>query len=169
MDRKSRQGCIWIGLGVAILVCVVGGGLLGGLAWAAYQSFSFKADFIPPDAAEREFEQARAKFAGQRPLIEVGDDGAARVVPRTAPGGSADVASIHVLVYTPDVRKLARVTVPFWLVRLSPQSGTARFDNDDVKELHGVKITIGDIERAGPGLLLDHQRDDGSRVLIWSD
>ena len=102
MDRKSRQGCIWIGLGVAILVCVVGGGLLGGLAWAAYQSFSFKADFIPPDAAEREFEQARAKFAGQHPLIEVGEDGAARVVPRTAPGGSADVASIHVLVYTPD-------------------------------------------------------------------
>ena len=169
MDKKSRQGCIWIGVGVAILVFVVAGGLLGGLAWVAYQSFSMKADFLPPEAAEREFEQARAKFAGQPPLIQVGEDGEARVVPRTAPAGSGDLTTIHVLVYTPDVHKLARVTVPFWLVRLSPEHGTIRLDDKDVKELHGVKITVGDIERAGPGLLLDHRRDDGSRVLIWSD
>ena len=169
MDRKSRQGCIWIGLGVAILVCVVAGGLLGALALVGYQSFSFKADFIPPDAAEREFEQARAKFAGQPPLIQVGEDGAGRVVPRHSSPGSAEVSSIHVLVYTPDAHKLARVTVPFWLVRLSPEHGTIRFDDKDVKELHGVNVTVGDIERAGPGLLLDHHRGDGSRVIIWSD
>ena len=169
MDRKSRQGCIWIGLGVAILVCVVGGGLLGGLAWAAYQSFSFKADFIPPDAAEREFEQARAKFAGQHPLIEVGEDGAARVVPRTAPGGSADVASIHVLVYSPTSGSSHASRSRSGWCASRRRAARIRFDNNDVKELHGVRITIGDIERAGPGLLLDHQRDDGSRVLIWSD
>lgn len=143
--------------------------MLGGLAWVAYQNVSFKTDFIPPEAAEREFEQARAKFAGQPPLIQVGEDGTGRVVPRQALPGSPEVSSIHLLVYTPNARKLARVTVPFWLVRLSPEHGTIRFDDKDVKELHGVNVTVGDIERAGPGLLLDHHRGDGSRVIIWSD
>ena len=168
MDRKSRQGCIWIGLGVAILVCVVGGGLLGGLAWAAYQSFSFKADFIPPDAAEREFEQARAKFAGQHPLIEVGEDGAARVVPRTAPAERRRRVDPRARLQAGRPEARTRHGPVLAGASLAPERHL-RFDNNDIKELHGVRITIGDIERAGAGLLLDHQRDDGSRVLIWSD
>jgi hypothetical protein len=37
--------------------------------------------------------------------------------------------------------------------------------NIDLEELH---LTVDDLERYGPTLILDHKNEEGERVLVWS-
>ena len=63
--------------------------------------------------------------------------------------------------------KVVRLELPFWLLRL--KVGGSRFDigggNVDLAKL---RLTVEDLERYGPTLILDQKDSDGSRVLIWS-
>ena len=60
------------------------------------------------------------------------------------------------------------VDVPFWLLRL--KSGPIAFSSyangfDD----RGVKLSVADIERRGPGIVLDVSEPNEGRVLIWAE
>jgi len=35
-------------------------------------------------------------------------------------------------------------------------------------DLEKLRLTVEDLERFGPTLILDHKDSDGARVLIWS-
>jgi hypothetical protein len=72
------------------------------------------------------------------------------------------------MAFDPDDEKVVKMDLPFWLVRL--KMGGTRFEvgrgnNIDLANLH---LTVEDLERYGPTLILDHKKSDGSRVLIWS-
>jgi hypothetical protein len=40
--------------------------------------------------------------------------------------------------------------------------------NDETGEAMKLKITVEDLERRGPGLILDHKEASGERVLVWA-
>jgi hypothetical protein len=57
--------------------------------------------------------------------------------------------------------------LPFWILRL--KSGGAKFDiGRSNVDLARMRITVEDLERYGPILILDQKDTDGSRVLVWS-
>ena len=61
-----------------------------------------------------------------------------------------------------------RVDVPFWLLRL--KSGPIAFSSyasgfDDRR----VRLRVEDIERRGPGIVLDVAEPNEGRVLIWAE
>ena len=59
-----------------------------------------------------------------------------------------------------------RLTLPVWLLRMSPDG---RMDiNSDEVGLDNVRLSIEDLEMAGPGPLFVHKRKD-SRVLVWTE
>src|SRR5262249_32842539 len=122
------------------------------------------------ESASAEFQSARARFAGQQPLIELAQHERPIVHMRT-PKNAPELQSLRVLAYDPREGKLVRVSLPFWLLRLAPASrhmrlGTAEMDFDSDR-LH---LTMDDIERAGPGLLLDTESPgDGVLVLVWTE
>ena len=64
-------------------------------------------------------------------------------------------------------KKVIRLALPFWMLRLKSDGG--RFDigrrNVDLARMH---ITVEDLERYGPILILDQKDTDGARVLVWS-
>jgi hypothetical protein len=167
MDAKSKRGCLWAVLGAGVLVLIVGAALFGGAAWLVYQSSSVKSSTATPDRAAEALDAVRARFAGQDPLITIDDDEHARVVRRKRASGAA-LTSLHVLAFDPREHQLKRITLPFWVLRLSPGNGELKI-GDDTLRLRGERVTIRDVEDAGPGLLVDHADRLGRLVLVWTE
>jgi len=115
--------------------------------------------------ANEAFAAAAQRFADSRPAFELGDDRRPRPAagaPRRNPGSVSD---LHVLAWAAQEQTLADVTLPLWLLRL--KSGPIAFGTyvsglDD----HGVRLTAEEIERLGPGVLIDFTAPDGDRVLL---
>ena len=72
---------------------------------------------------------------------------------------------IHAVVWNRDDRELVRVDVPLWMVK----KVVRRIDvDDDVarEEVHR-KLSVEELDRAGPGILVDVDEAQGDRVLVW--
>lgn len=164
---KNKKGCLWIALGVIVLLVVVGASVAGGVAWLVYQSSSLVKTQATKASAAALFDRTRARFAGQRPLVTIDDEGRSRIEPRDGHGKVPDYVSV--VAWDPDDRQLARVRLPFWLMRLAGAKAQFVAGDDAMRDLTDAKLTVGDIERAGPGLVLDHQDADGRRVLVWTE
>jgi hypothetical protein len=167
MDAKTKRGCLWAALGVGVLVLMLGAALLGGTAWIVYQSSSMRSEATTLERAGDELQTIRDRFAGQSPLIVIDDHQRASVVRKTRRSDTSPT-SLHLVAFDPADNRLKRLTLPFWLLRLSG-SGQIRIGDDVLEQVRGAPLTVKDVEDAGPGLLLDHADRDGRRVLVWTE
>lgn len=79
---------------------------------------------------------------------------------------------LNVLAYDPQDRELVRVSLPMWLVRKAERHGNWDLDLDDARGERAKRslkrhLRLEDIERAGLGILLEVEEDDGEQVLVW--
>ena len=163
---KKKRTWLWIVLGILAFFIVTG---LGLAAFSVYWLGSHMeiVATAAPDAAKR-LDDARAKFPGQRPLLEF-KDGQPQGLNNDRPAGaSGQLTTLHVIAFDEDESRIVRVDVPFWLLRL--KSGPIAFGSyasgfDDRK----VRLSVEDIERRGPGIVLDLDRPREGRVLIWAE
>lgn len=154
--------------GVVVLVGIVG---LTALAASCAVLISQRVEVKPDQRIEAFDKEAAAileRLGDAPPLIEETPAGPrlsqANLARRQARGGPAPDA-LYVLVWAADEQKIVRLSVPFWLLRISPQG--VDIDVNDI-DLGKLRLSVDDLERAGPGPLL--QRDDGdSRVLVWTE
>lgn len=163
MSRKVKTW-VWVLVGVLVVavLCVVAAAGIG------FYMFSRHVELrtVSPTAAEDDFESVRAKFKGQKPVVELDRHGDfVRSHPVTGSGRPAPEA-LNVLAFDPDDGKIVRVSIPFWLLRLKAR-GTVDF-NGNRMDLEDLKLTVEDLERYGPALILDHTGENGERVLVWS-
>jgi hypothetical protein len=109
---------------------------------------------VKPDSAAREFEQVRSRFAGQLPLIEFRgfQDPTVR---RTPSAPRHELVALHILAYSPDDGKLTRAQFPANVLRFMSAGGRMRLMNLDTFGDDRDRITLEDLERHGPGLILD--------------
>jgi hypothetical protein len=118
-------------------------------------------------AVTEDFQTIRARFASQKPLIELDERGNVFHANTDRPLSTVRVQSLNIMAFDPDEERVVRMDLPFWLLRLKMRGG--RFDvggnNVDFAKLH---LTVEDLERYGPTLILDQKDSNGSRVLIWS-
>ena len=121
------------------------------------------------DAFERESAAVLTRLGDVPALIEDTPTG-----PRLSPGnlerrkalaGSKRPEALWVLVWAPDEKKIVRLSVPFWLLRLSPKGIDINVNDVDLGKL---RLSVEDLERAGPGPLLIRD-DNSSRVLVWTE
>ena len=63
---------------------------------------------------------------------------------------------------------MVRVTIPFWLLRLKVGGTTIDLNRGGKMDLEDLKLSVEDLERFGPTLIVDHSSRDGERVLVWS-
>lgn len=154
-------------IGVGIVAVFLGIGAI--IAITAYFSQNVVVNSASGREADDEFEKVRQRFKGQVPLVELREGVMVRSNPRTPPaGGSGQLTTLHILAWDAEDEKIAAVTVPWWVVRL--KSGPIRFSTystglDD----EGVRLTPEDIERAGPGIILEATGHRGERVLLWAE
>jgi hypothetical protein len=162
----------WVSVLIAavIIVGILAVSAVGGTAYFIYRHVHTQ--FTPNDNAEQQFAAARARFAGQQPLIEIRKNDEAllhrEVIPKTMPATKLD--TLRVLAYDTHAAKMVNVSIPMWLLRLAP-SNKFSFLNDNGIDFNSdrVHITLDDLERRGPGLLLDQADRRGSQVLIWTE
>ena len=166
MAKKTPWAVIIIGSAAFVLIVVVG--LVGVAGYVIYQQFAFKATSASEKSAEAEFTRIANRFGGQKPYLVI-QDGEPVVSEPKGPASGKPVEAIHILVWNPDDQKLVRLNVPFWLLRMTkghPIRLTTNADPDG--EPMFLKVTADDLERRGPGLILDHKEASGERVLVWA-
>lgn len=153
-----------------IIVGILAVAVVGGTAYFFYRHIN--AQFTPREGAEQQFAAARARFTGQTPLIEMrrGDDPIVHreLVEKAESGGK--IETLRILAYDPDDRKLVRVSIPFWLIRLMPGKHFS-FLNDNGIDIDSerVHLNAADLERLGPSLILDEQDRRGGYVIVWTE
>jgi len=170
MSTNSRQTWISVVVASVIIVGILAVAAIGGTAFFIYRHVN--AQFTPSENADAQFAEARARFAGQKPLIEIRKDDEAVVHREVIPGALPPVKldTLRVLAYDTRAEKLVRVSIPFWLLRMAP-SRHVSFINDTGIDFDSdrVRLTLDDLERRGPGLILDQADRRGSHVLVWTE
>jgi hypothetical protein len=158
---------VWVVIGIAA-ICVIGLISMVGVGWYFFTRH-IDTKVVSRAGASAEFEQVKVQFVGQKPLIELGERGEfLRSNPdRERKVGSRTPADLYVLAFDPDDERIVKVTIPFWLLRLKAGNGRVDF-NGGMLDLEDLKLSVEDLERFGPTLIVDHQGPSGERVLVWS-
>ena len=149
-------------VGVLFVIAMAGAGLY-------FFSQHISARNVSATTAATEFDSIRSQFTGQKALIELDERGnfLRSNTDRPTPANSRIPEKLYVLAFDPDDGSLVRVTIPFWLLRLKMKGAAIDF-GDRSMELEDLKLTVEDLERVGPTLVLDQVNDGGDRVLVWS-
>lgn len=170
MSQSTKKTWISILIAAVIVVGVLAIAIVGGTAY--FFSRHINTQFTPPENAKQQFTEARARFAGQQPLIEIRKNDEAvlhkEVIPTSGP--AAKLESLRVLAYDTRANKLVRVSIPFWLLRMAPSKHLSFLNDNGIDfDSDRVRLTLDDLERRGPGLILDQADRRGSQVLVWTE
>ena len=163
---STRKTWVSVVIAAVIIVGVLAVSAVGGTAYFIYRHVHTQ--FTPTENADKQFAEARARFAGQRPLIEIRKDDEPIVnrdmIPKTMP--AAKLETLRVLAY--DTR--ANVSIPMWLLRMAPSNKFSFMKDNGIDfDSDRVHLTMEDVDRRGPGLLLDQADRRGSQVLVWTE
>jgi hypothetical protein len=161
--KKETVRTLTILAGLVVLLIVLG---LGSALWL----FTQAVDVGNADAstADEEFSRVVARFQGVKPVLEIRDEHP--VLIRRPPDAPSDtrLGTLHVLHWDPDDDSFTRIHVPFWLIRL--KSGTIEINADrDGVSSRDLGLTVEELERFGPTLVIDHQGRAGVRLLVWTE
>ena len=157
---------LWIILGF-IGICVLSLVVMAG-AGVYYVSRHISVQRTSSPQALRSLEETRARFATP-PLVELDVWERPHETRPIAdlPSAATAPTNLYVLAWDPDDGTLARVAVPFWVLRLGRRKieflkGSRGFN------YQSLNLDLDQLERIGPALVLDHRLSSGERVLIWT-
>jgi len=158
---------VWVVLGIVVvgILCVIAVAGVG----LYFFSQHVQTRAASPTKAAQEFELVEKRFVGQKPLIELDNRGhyLRANTDRTPPANAAMPDALNVLAFDPDDGRIVRIAIPFWLLRMKMHGATVDF-NGNKMDLEDLKLTVEDLERFGPTLIVDHRNAHGERVLVWS-
>jgi hypothetical protein len=158
---------VWVLVGIAAV------GVLFVIASAAVGFYVFSQHVetrkVTDSTASAEFDKVRARFSGTKPLIELDERGdlLRTNTDRQLPQNSRPLEGLHIMAFDPDDGGFVQLRIPFWLLRMQP--GNAKIDLGGQRvDLEDLKLTVEDLERFGPALVLDQKSRGGDRVLVWT-
>ena len=165
---QKKRTWLWVVLGVVSIFVVIA---VAGMTFAVVffrQNMTVTA--MSSNNAAEQFDMVRARYPGQQPLLRM-VDGRPEFVADRATKSAAETTplkTLHMMAWDDDEEQLVTFSIPFWLLRL--KSGPIRLSAysqgwDD----RGVSFRIEDLERAGPGIVLDHSERSEGRVLVWAE
>ncbi len=170
MSHSTRTTWISVLIAAVIIVGILAVAAIGGVAYFIHRHVDTQ--FAGSESAAQQFQQARARFAGQQPLIEIQKNDRAllhREVIR-ASGTGSKLEVLRVIAYDNRAGKLVNVSIPFWLLRMMPSKNFSFLNDNGIDfDSERVHLTVDDLERRGPGLILDQADRRGSQVLVWSE
>ena len=167
--QKSRRRTWVIALVTVAALAVTGTVTLIGLPVNAFMS-NVNIEDATAETATLSFEQARARFLGDEPLIYLTrTNGQVEAeVRRRAQASDTRPASLHLMVWDPDDERLVNLRIPLWLLRFGDDA-TVDFSEADGDVVGNLNVSIDDLDHHGPGLLLDYQDEGRERVLLWTE
>ncbi|MBA2258620.1 MAG: hypothetical protein H0W18_06970 [Acidobacteria bacterium] len=150
-----------IGVGALATVCILA---LAGIA-SYFVLGNLERRGAPEATVLSEIEIIRTRFGSRQPLIEIVDARKGDVRINRLAGSGARVTTFHVVSWNADDDELLRTEAPLWLMRFSSinllsQLGLAP---------GSLRLTVQDVERYGPGIVVDYAQPGKTRVLVWVD
>lgn len=116
--------------------------------------------------AVQAMEPIRARFGSRPPLLELTDPRRADIRINRPPDASpVRVETVHVINWKSDTRELTRVELPLWLLRFSSVNILSQLGIAPAR----FRLTVSDIERYGPGVIVDYGAAGTTRILVWVD
>ena len=165
MTRSKVPTWVWIVVGVVTL------GILGVITLAAAGLWFVRSHVnVQPTtvaAATTDFQTIRERFANQKPLIELDDHGNFVHANTDRPNGTKQPDSLNVMAFDAREEHVVRVEIPFWILRLKTRGTLVDVGSGNI-DLQKLRLTVDDLQRFGPTLIVDHKDMNGSRVLVWS-
>lgn len=160
IPRYLRIALWVVAIGI-VLACIVGGSAAL-IVWRQTTITTSEAT-----DATTQFERIKAQFPQRTPLVEIVDPGPVMMdvrihrVPESA--SRQAVKFFHVLVFDARTKRLIRSRAPVWWMTFSAENLLA---NVGVR-VGDLALTVADVERFGPGVVLDFTPPPGGRVLVW--
>jgi hypothetical protein len=173
--QKRLAVALLVIVGVVFLTIAAGGILL-------FRRY-ITTEYVHATRAAQVFAEERAHLAGQVPLMQYqGFDG---VVRREPSRPRRELRTLYALAYSASDGELKRARIPWWLVRSTTLGGRVALANMVMFGDDSTRVTIEDLERHGPGLVVDTSgaavgplavsdavfgtRTMGSGLLIWTE
>ena len=123
--------------------------------------------------ANVEFDRVRARFAGQQPLVDMRSRRPSTEVKVSRV--RAPLQSFHTMIFdTRGSERLVHITVPYWFGRRYARHsgkfvwlGELTFLDDTEFDPEEIQLSLDEVERHGPGLLVDYQHPTGGQFIAW--
>lgn len=150
---------------VGVLLAILAFAAIAGTS-AYYVFRKLKVSTATEEAVTKDFDAIRSRFGARPALIEVSDPrGRDFKINRPDQPDGRPITTLHVLTWTQDDGQVFRTEVPIWLMR---------FSSINILSSLGVaperfSLTVKDIERYGPGIIVDFRRPGQNRVLLWAE
>ena len=150
--RVPARTWLALALGLGVVISAILGVLV-------VTSSSLDVAFVGRQQAFAEMDRVRATFGGQAPCLDR--------QPASSPSARAltPPRTVHMLAWEREDDRLVRVATPYWALRIGAfKLNAARLIVPPLE--HVLPL---DLERCGPGLLVDRRTADGGRVVAWTD
>jgi hypothetical protein len=150
-----------IGVGALAAVCIL---ILAGIA-SYFVLGNLEKRSAPEAAALSEIESIRTRFASRPPLVEIVDARRGDVRINRLAGTGGRVSTFHVLSWNAEDGELVRTEAPLWLMRFSSVNLLSQLGLAPAS----LRLTVQDVERYGPGIVVDYAQPGSARVFVWVD
>lgn len=145
----------------------------GALATAVFFFFTHHhSEYTSAQRAEVEFQRVRARFAGQSPLLDMQERRS--LINASASQTGAALRAFHTIIFdTRGSQRIVRITVPYRFGRLFGNRsgfrwlGELTFLDDTEFDPEPIHLSIDQVERHGPGLLVDYRHTSGGQFIAW--
>lgn len=161
--RRPLRIALWV-IAVAMVVSLAIGAGVGLVVWR-------HTSITKPEAARAQasFTSIRERYKGRPPLMEIKSAGPPMMdirinrAPASAP--RQQVRHFHVIVWDSRAGQFVKSSVPIWWMHFSGNNLLARLG----VPLGDFSLTVEDIERFGPGIIIDFQPPGGGHMLVWTE
>lgn len=167
MTRTKRSRPLLIAGAVGAVASVV----IGSAVWLVSRHRESRS--ASAAAAEAEFAQIRSRFSHQPALIDM----AVRhpVDPASPAAAAGPLRTFHTVVFdTRGGNRLVRISVPYWFGRRYARHegqfkwlGELTFLDDTEFDPEVIHLSLAQLERRGPGLLVDYRHPSGGQFISW--
>jgi hypothetical protein len=169
----KKHNWVLIVLGVVIVVVILGIAAVAGVGYYMYRQM--EPSKITGVQAEQAFAEARAKFQGETPYLDFSDvEHAEGVVHREQEKAQpTPIKQLRLVAYDPrDEKTLVRMTFPMWLLKYGgdkPISFSGSGSGLEWDSGTKLRVTPNEIEKHGPGLIVDTVGRRGEKILVWAE
>jgi len=166
MTQSRVKAWVWVAIGVVafVILCVITLAAAG--LWFVRTHINVQPTTVA--AATSDLQTIRDRFASQKPLIELDDHGNFVHANVDRPASTQRPETLNVMAFDAGGERVVRVDIPFWLLRLKNRGSMIDLGGGGNIDLAKLRLTVDDLERFGPTLILDHRDPNGSRVIVWS-
>jgi hypothetical protein len=158
---------LYIALGVFVALIFLGIGAIYATVTYVQNHFEVAQHSSEEDVA-RAFADVHKRF-GDRPAFMAWQDDRPVVneAAMNASPSQTTLTTLHVVAYNDDDGNLVKMDILFWLLRL--KKGPINLGSRASGWSDHLRISVEDIERYGPGIIIEASPRDRGRALVWAE